>query len=192
MAETPRHGATPTPSLVDPRLNDPDGELVTRDHLTEQDLEQVVAVLEAMHTWRDLERSMSESARRYMRLGETDMRALRYLLAANRQGIVSTPSTIAAHLHLSPAAATKLTDRLEAGGHIRRFPHPGDRRRTSIEVTESTRQSARASVGLSHAKRFDAIARLTEEDRDAVLRFFDSLSGSAEWTDPDAPEPQHS
>ncbi len=175
-------------SLVDPRLTDPRGELVSYQGIAAEDLEQIVAVLEAMVAWSARERSLSEKARAYMRLGDTDMRALRYLIAAQRQGVLATPGTIAAHLGISPAAATKLTDRLEAGGHIRRVRDSADRRRIAIEVTESTSASARASVGRSHARRFDAIASLSAGDRAAVLRFFDALIESAEAIDPETGE----
>lgn len=180
-------GAGPGLSMVDPRVMDPDHEVVHRDHLSAEVVAQTVSVLEAMSAWRELERSMSERARRYMHLGETDMRALRFLMAAQRHGIVATPTSIAAHLGISPAAATKLIDRLEAGGHIRRQADTDDRRRTSIEVTESTRSSARVSVGRSHARRFDAIASLSADDREAVLRFFDALVSNSQWTAPEEP-----
>lgn len=163
---------------------DPAGELVAHGKLPHDDVEEVVAVLEAMGAWSRLERELSEKARDYMRLGDTDMRALRYLIAAQRQRILVTPGMIAAHLRISPAATTKLTDRLEAGGHILRMPHPADRRRIAIEVTESTSASARASVGRSHARRFDAIASLSGDDRAAVLRFFDALTRASEGIEP--------
>lgn len=185
MRKPAEDAAPPAMSLVDPRVMDPENELVSRDHLTPAEMDDIVAVLEAMSAWRERERAMSEEARRYMRLGDTDMRALRFLIAAQRHGMVATPGSIAAHLGISPAAATKLVDRLEAGGHIRRIADTDDRRRTSIEVTESTRASARASVGRSHARRFDAVAGLTPDDRRAVLRFFDALVNSSEWTAPD-------
>lgn len=187
MRKTTSDGAAEAMSMVDPRVMDPDHELVVRDHMSAEEVEQTVAVLEAMNTWRELERSMSEEARRYMHLGETDMRALRFLIAAQRQGVIATPGSIAVHLGISPAAATKLIDRLETGGHIRRIADVGDRRRTAIEITESTRASARASVGRSHARRFDAVAGLSPEDRAAVLRFFDALASSSGWTTPDEP-----
>lgn len=187
MRKPARDAAPEALSLLDPRVMDPDHELVRRSHLPDEDVEQIVAVLEAMSGWRDIERSMSEEARRYMRLGDTDMRALRFLIAARSHGIVATPGSIAAHLGISPAAATKLIDRLEAGGHIRRIADTGDRRRTSIEITDSTRASARASVGRSHARRFDAVASLSSDDRAAVLRFFDALVASSEWSAPEDP-----
>lgn len=167
-------------SLLDPRLLDPTEELVTRSHLSDDDVAQTVAVLEAMSAWRGVERAMGERSRRYMRLGDTDMRALRYLIAAQRQGVVATPGSIAAHLAISPAATTKLMDRLESGGHIRRRAHPDDRRSTAIDVTPETLTSARATVGRSHARRFDAVSQLSPADRAAVLRFFDALVSASD------------
>ena len=82
MPETARDSPGEVPSLLDPRVMDPDGEIVSRAHLSADEIDQVVTVLEAMSRWRALERSTSEAARRYMRLGETDMRALRFLIAA--------------------------------------------------------------------------------------------------------------
>ena len=161
-------------SLLDPRLLDPTEELVTRSHLSDDDVAQTVAVLEAMSAWRGVERAMGE------RLGDTDMRALRYLIAAQRQGVVATPGSIAAHLAISPAATTKLMDRLESGGHIRRRAHPDDRRSTAIDVTPETLTSARATVGRSHARRFDAVSQLSPADRAAVLRFFDALVSASD------------
>jgi DNA-binding MarR family transcriptional regulator len=63
---------------------------------------------------------------------------------------------------------------------VRRFPHPSDRRSLAIEVTEETRRVARATVGRSHARRFDAAARLTSAEREVVIHFLDELASSAE------------
>jgi len=173
-------------SMLDPRVIDPDEELVQRAHLTDDELAQVVRVLEALQTWRNAERAMSEASRRYMKLGETDMRALRYIIASQRHGAVVTPSSIAAHLGISTASTTKLLDRLAAGDHIRRLPHPHDRRSLAIEVTEETRASARASVGRTHARRFDVAAALAPDEREVVIRFLEALAATAPA--PDAPE----
>ncbi|MBY0687691.1 MarR family transcriptional regulator [Microbacterium marinilacus] len=170
--------------MHDPRTTDPEEELVRRSHLSEEELAQVVAVLEAMGRWREAERAMNEESQRYMKLGESDMRALRFLIAAHRQGVVVTPGAIAAHLGISTASTTKLLDRLADGGHIRRLPHPSDRRSLAIEVTEETRRSARASVGRSHARRFDVVAGLTAEERETLRGFFDALAATADAGDP--------
>lgn len=168
-------------SMVDPRVMDPDGETVNRMTLSDEIVADTVAVLNAMNLWRDTERSMSESSRRYMRLGDSDMRALRFLLASERHGVIATPGSIASHLGVSAAAITKLLDRLATAGHITRESLPGDRRSIGVHVTDETRASARASVGRSHARRFDAVASLSPDDRAAVLRFFNALMETAEW-----------
>lgn len=71
---------------------------------------------------------------------------------------------------------TKLLNRLEKGGHIVREVHPFDRRAFAIEVTPSTRTSAMQTVGKQHAKRFQSAARLTPEEREVVIRFFEDMT----------------
>ena len=44
---------------------------------------------------------------------------------------------LAADLGISSGGASKLVDRLEAGGHCRRFPNPRDRRSSLLELTPS-------------------------------------------------------
>ncbi|MFI2489134.1 MarR family winged helix-turn-helix transcriptional regulator [Promicromonospora kroppenstedtii] len=168
----------PEPSMLDPRVMDPDEEIVRRAGMDEQDVDQVVRVLEALRGWRETERRMSEASRRYMKLGDTDMRALRYIIAMQNHGRIVTPGAIAEHLRITTASTTKLIDRLTAGGHVVRFPHPSDRRSLAIEVTDETRRAARESVGRSHARRFDAAARLTPKEREIVARFLDDLANT--------------
>ncbi|WP_309129003.1 MarR family transcriptional regulator [Microbacterium sp.] len=165
--------------LHDPVTMDPDEEIVRRSHLSDDELAGVIRVLDAMQRWRETERRMSEASRRYMKLGDTDMRALRLLIAAQRQGMVVTPGFIAGHLGISTASTTKLLDRLEAGRHITRTPHPSDRRSLAIEVTEETRRVARESVGRAHALRFDVVAALTDQERRTVADFFDAMTATA-------------
>lgn len=165
--------------MVDPRVLDPREEVVDRSGLSDADVEQIVRLLEVMGAWREAERATSEASQRYMKLGETDMRALRYLIAAKNQGRVVTPGAIAAHLRISTASTTKLLDRLAQGDHIRRLPHPSDRRSLAIEVTEHTRQAARQTVGRAHARRFQAAAALSTGERESVIRFLQELTASA-------------
>jgi len=173
------------PSIMDPRVMDPQQELVRRAGLADDDVDQVVRVLEGLRRWREAERRASEASRRYMNLGETDMKAVRFVIAQRNQGRVATPGAIAAHLGITTASTTKLLDRLVAGGHVRRFPHPSDRRSLAIEVSDETRRVARETVGRSHARRFDAVARLTPQEREVVARFLEDLAATGE----DVPEP---
>lgn len=175
MSEQPHPPGKTLPSLVDPRVMDPLGEVVSREALPDETVAEVAEVLEAMHEWGAAERAASKSARDFMKLGQTDMQALRYLIAARNQRLEVTPSMIAQHVEVTPAAMTKILDRLERAGHVRRVPHQTDRRRLTIEVSEATRLDARESIGRRHARRFHAIAGLSPEDRAAVLRFYRAL-----------------
>lgn len=166
--------------MHDPRLNDPAQEIVRTGDLSAGELESVLEVLEAMRRWREAERETSEASQRYMKLGASDMRALRMLIAAGNQDVPITPSTMAGHLGISAASTTKLLDRLERGGHIVRLAHPDDRRSLVIQVTEHTRHAARATVGREHARRFDAIAALSSEHRRVVADFFDAMTATAQ------------
>ncbi len=89
-----------------------------------------------------LSQEMSESSGLHI----TDVGAMS-VLSRHRE----PPMTIGAlrgHLGLSPAAMTKLVDRLEDAGHVRRVPDANDRRRVCLEVTEKA--DALANDALSH------------------------------------------
>lgn len=163
-------------SMLDPRVLDPEQEIVRRAGLDDGDVDQIVRVLEGLRNWREAERRMSEASRRYMKLGETDMRMLRFVIAAQNRAEIVTPGAIARHLGITSASTTKMLDRLTEAGHIRRLPHPSDRRSLSIEVTEETRRIAMETVGRDHARRFDAAARLNPQEREVVARFLDDLA----------------
>jgi len=177
------------PWLFDPRVLDPDQEVVSRAGLDDAELDQIVELLRALRLWREAEERMSEASRRYMRLGDTDMRALRFIIAGQQNGVVVTPGAIAEHLGISTASTTKLLDRLAAAGHVRRLPHPSDRRSVAVEVLEETRRIARDSIGRTHARRFDIAAALSPEQRDVVTRFLRDLAATADTPDPSADTP---
>jgi DNA-binding MarR family transcriptional regulator len=133
-----------------------------------------------------------DESQRYMKLGETDMRALHYLMVSENRSTMVTPGALASHLGISAASTTKLLDRLEKGGHVLRHPHPTDRRALTVTVTPETRRAATMSVGRQQARRFYAAARLTAVEREAVARFLDDmaqelLAGSREWNQERAP-----
>jgi DNA-binding MarR family transcriptional regulator len=168
------------PSLFDPRVLDPGQEVVSLEGISAADIDQVVELLQALRLWREADERMSEASRRYMKLGDTDMRALRFIIVGQQNGTLVTPGSIAAHLGISTASTTKLLDRLAAAGHIRRLPHPSDRRSVIVEVLDETRRAARDSIGRSHARRFDVAARLTGEQRDVIIRFLRDLAATAD------------
>lgn len=166
--------------MHDPRVSDIRGRLVDLDGLDDGTIRHTVAVLDALRDWRIAENRLSEASRRYMHLGDSDMRALRFIIVTTDHGDVATPRGIADHLGISSAATTKLLDRLERAGHIRRLPHPHDRRSVSIVIDQGTREAAQATVGREHARRFHVAAALTPAERDVVIRFLGELSRTTE------------
>jgi len=172
-------------SLLDPRVIDPRQELVRHDDLSDEELSQIVRVLTAMRDWREAEQKLSFESRTHLKLNETDMKALRYIIASMNADVAVTAGALSEHLHISTASTTKLLDRLEKAGHIVRRPHPTDRRAVTVEITEETHRQVRRTMGLQHAKRFDVARRLTPEEREVVVRF---LTGLTETTVPTTAE----
>lgn len=168
--------------MLDPRVIDPDGDVVDYATMTDDDIRQTVEVLQAIRNWRESEQRLSLRSRDHMKLNETDMRALRYLVAAKNEGRLVTPGALAEHLGISSASTTKLLDRLAVAGHVVRSPHPTDRRALIVEITDATHRQVHETVGRSHARRFHVAAALTPAERTIVARFLNDLAA-----EPDEP-----
>lgn len=67
-------------------------------------------------------------------LSETEMRTLQHL----SRGPLG-PAEVARLLEVSTAASTGIVDRLVERGHAERRPHPADRRRIEVHLTDSGR-----------------------------------------------------
>lgn len=165
--------------MLDPRVIDPRQELIDYSGMDEAEIAQIVRVLVGIREWREAEQRLSLRSRSHMKLNETDMKALRFLVVSKNRGEVVTPGSLAEHLSISTASTTKLLDRLESAGHIERAPHPSDRRALMITITQSTHEEVRDSVGRSHARRFEVASALSPEDREVVIRFLASMSDTS-------------
>lgn len=67
------------------------------------------------------------------------------LLLFSRRGSLPL-SKIGSRLQVHPTSVTSAVDRLEARGHVRRIPHPTDRRAILAEITEEGRATALAAT----------------------------------------------
>lgn len=162
--------------MLDPRVIDAGEEVVSYSQYSDTELDQIVAVLASIRRWRETEQAVRFKSRGEMGLNETDMKALRILVAAKNRGELVTPGSLAESLGISTGATTKLLDRLAAAGHIERAPHPSDRRAIVVRITQGTHERVRDTVGRMHAHRFEAAAALSPAERDVVIRFLDDLS----------------
>ena len=181
-----RDTPTPLPPLFSIASSDPHQELVDRTGLDARDVQQIDALMAALARLRAAERELAEASRRFMALGETDMRAVHFLIVCENTGTLATPGAITQALEISSASTTKLLDRLERAGHIRRAPHPSDRRALVITIEPATRASAIRTVGATQARRVDAVRRLTHAERETVIRFLEDMASEisladAEW-----------
>lgn len=192
MSNRLESGGPAGPNIYDVDASDPEGRLVDRAGLDPAQVQHIGLLMGALGRLREAEQELSDASLKYMRLNETDMRALHFLIVAGNRGELATPGSIAAHLKISSASTTKLLDRLERGGHIERGAHPTDRRALTISITPETREAAMNTVGKQQAKRFHAAARLTPAEREVVIRFLDDMAseiklGPDEWPARDEP-----
>lgn len=169
-------GASDRSRVYDLDASDPHGELIDREQFSVEEIAQIGAVMRAMGRLREAEQRLADASLEYMKLNATDMRALHFLIVCGNIGQVATPTMLSSHLNISSASTTKMLDRLERAGHVRREAHPTDRRALAIAVTEKTRAAAMETVGRQQAKRFHAAARLTPAERDTVIRFLDDMT----------------
>lgn len=180
-----------TSNIYDVNASDPNARLINREEHSPEVIAQIGELMAALAALRAAERRLSEASQQYMKLGPTDMRALHFLIVARNTNTIATPGAIAAHLEISTASTTKLLDRLEAGGHIVRAPHPSDRRALAITITDATHEAAVETVGRQHAKRFHAAARLTPDEREVVIRFLQDMTNEirireGQWDPPES------
>lgn len=161
--------------------NDPKQQLIDREHVSEEELAQITELMEALSALRDAEKTLSAASRKYMKLNDTDMRALHFIIVCMHRDTAATPSSIAQYLDISSAATTKLLDRLERAGHINRTQHPNDRRALVITITSRTYRAAMGSMGKQQSKRFYAAARLSSAERDVVIRFLRDMTKELEF-----------
>lgn len=183
-AAASRPGEAVTAQLYVPGRVRPAADLFGRDDLTAQDVAQIEELMRALGEVREVEEAIRRDSEAYMRLSAQDMRALHYLIVAGRTGTIVTPGMLAAHMGISPTSTTKLLNRLERGGHIVRRLHPADRRAFAIEVTPSTVEAARQTIGRRHARRARAAARLSPAEREVVTRFLRDMAAEISSEEP--------
>lgn len=100
-------------------------------------------------------------------LGATDLYALNILELSGAM----TPGQLGARTGLTTGPTTRLIDRLEAAGYVRRAADPGDRRKVIVEPVgkpadlDAVLAPARRAIG-------DIIASYTPEQRELLFDYF--------------------
>ncbi|WP_427134671.1 MarR family winged helix-turn-helix transcriptional regulator [Pseudarthrobacter sp. S9] len=134
------------------------------------------AILQALRDYRISEAATRRSTQASMGMGETDLLALRYLLRAEAGGERVGPKDLSRILGITTASTTSLIDRLVASGHVRRDPHPTDRRSLVIVPTVVTDSAVRATLGDLHRRMMAVAEELSVEDARIVIKFLRRMS----------------
>jgi DNA-binding MarR family transcriptional regulator len=135
-----------------------------------------VRILHALRRFRTADRDMRRRMSEGMDMNATDVDALRYVIARERTGEAVTPRALAAYLQISTASTTKLLDRLGRSGHLRREPHPRDRRSVVVVATDHAHAEVRARLALMHRRMMEVAEAVPEASRPDVARFLDAMS----------------
>ncbi|KQM83802.1 MarR family winged helix-turn-helix transcriptional regulator [Agromyces sp. Leaf222] len=87
-----------------------------------------------------------------------------------------TQQALASGLDVSARNVTALVDALESGGHVRRSPHPTDRRATIVSLTEAAELRMR-EMQREHAElTADLLDAVAPADRAALERGVDAIA----------------
>lgn len=149
-----------------------------------------VDVLNLLRRYRAAETAMRARTRSSMGMGETDLLALRLLLQAERRGEMLRQRDLATALGLASPSVTALVDRLVKSGHVRREPHPDDRRASIVVPTVDTDDEVRATLGAMHRRMIDTLDDMGDAERRAVAGFLERMCEAVETVD-DHEQPGH-
>ncbi|MBM9458784.1 MarR family transcriptional regulator [Nocardioides sp. zg-536] len=81
-------------------------------------------------------------------------------------------------LSVTSAATSQIVDRLEQRGHVRREPHPTDRRRTLVQLTDSGRTEAIELLMPMFRALAATDADLDEDERAVIERYLRRAIGA--------------
>ena len=109
-------------------------------------------------------------------LNRTDVRALVAVMDAARRGQSLTAGGLGEAVDLRSASVTALVDRLERVGHVRRVRDPEDRRRVSLEISDSAMAAGGVFFGGLQRDLVAAMAGYSDEELAVVGRFLTDMT----------------
>jgi len=142
----------------------------------EEQTKSGTAVLNAMRSYRAAEVDMRRRTQTSMKMGESDLAAVRMMLESRALGETMSPTDLSKRLHISTASTTLLVDRLVHSGHVERHPHPTDRRSVLLEATESSNDEVKSTLGTMHEQMMDVASDLSIADAGIILKFFRQMN----------------
>jgi len=140
-------------------------------------------VIATLLDYRLAEEAMRRRTRDSMRMGTTDLQAIRFLIKAQGEQRIVSGRDVADHLGMTSASVTALLDRLTKSGHVQRTPHPTNRRSNMITATPGSDEEVRQTLGAMHARMIDTARALSQDDAALVLQFLVSMTAAVDSVD---------
>jgi DNA-binding MarR family transcriptional regulator len=109
-------------------------------------------------------------------LNRSDVRALVAIMDAARQGRALTAGGLGDAVDLRSASVTALVDRLERVGHVRRVRDPDDRRRVSLEISDSAMAAGAEHFGGLQRDLVTAMSSYSADELAVVRRFLTEMT----------------
>ena len=104
---------------------------------------------------------------------------------AEAEGLrVVTPAEISRYLGVSTASMTAIVDRLEKSNHVRRGPHPSDKRSIIVTPTVDTDDEVRRTLGAMHSRMLDAVIDMSPEETRVVIDCLARLQAAVDQVEP--------
>ncbi|MGW9113301.1 MarR family winged helix-turn-helix transcriptional regulator [Microbacterium sp. NPDC055683] len=144
------------------------------------------SVLQALRAYRAAEMELRRRTRASMGMSDNEMLVVGLATRRARAGRELQPRDVARELGLTTASVTGLLDKLERSGHIRREPHPTDRRRLCILPTPLSDTDVRASLGTIHERMMSVARTLPPADAAVVTEFLRRMSSAIADASPSA------
>jgi len=132
-------------------------------------------LLAALPSWVNTLSQLNRVIAERMGVTASDLGCLHVL---NMQG-PATAAELARHVGLTPGSVSRMIDRLDAAGCIKRVRDPGDRRRVLIEPTAGGLARVAAYYEGLTARSRDDFAVFSPDELDALLRFIERSQQSA-------------
>jgi len=145
--------------------------------------ERGVTVLNTLRAYRAAEVAMRARTRKSMKMNDTDLAALRFLLRAQRRGETVSAKELAAQLGITSASTSVLINRLEASGHMRRQPHPTDKRGVLLTATGESNSEVRDTMAAMHARMIATAESLDPDQAAVVVGFLQTMTAAIEIDD---------
>ncbi|SMX94388.1 DNA-binding transcriptional regulator, MarR family [Brevibacterium sp. Mu109] len=103
----------------------------------------------------------------------TDLQTLHLMVLRDD---IRTPRQISTATGMPTSTVTKVIDRLEQAGYVRRAPDPSDRRKTRIELIDAAIAPLQTLYGTLDSE-FDAVSgQFSTAELDTVARYLDAVN----------------